>query len=574
MEQISTNNIQEIRQRWGSYTDIVEKVWVYENQGTSYWRDFQWVVPGAVISEYYVTCDNGTCLKGERLIQYNMTDRRIERFTDKGALRDIGKIDNNGKVIFVFSGYPYPAGSVQFDPVNKKFITDVWRFSETTREKFATATGFSHAETKMFQTDLSMQDSQQNNKLSIDSPQKVSNNLLVSQPKVVEKKRKNETSLINGTYQAEGGNYCVKVVQENNTLHLIEPNKESLYKKQSDGIYHFYNQKNDTTYGLRIVDDHTLDSFKPFVNGNQSTRLVLISDLSICASTAQVKVSKKQTWKDDDSDFGTMFTAVMLGAQKGFTEAAEQRRIEDETQAQFLHQLNQKNQAIAKQREQKNVSDDQPLKSVKNNTSESQLLKNNIEKQSNNQTNTIISNANKSSQVTKNTSSTQSYSSKQESYQASKKQEQSNNPSAKTLSAKSESNVNSGTLRFILYLDLKMSIDWTNVQCYSKVITLPAPIGWRSDVYGYNDTTTPSGFALANKVIDSYELILKKKCIEAANKMSSLPKVRFHKDFSVSPVYDRNIGRTISIPSADDAPEKRYKELKKNILSVEVDITK
>lgn len=431
IEQIRTTDPKVIQQRWGSYADIVEKVWVYENQGITYWRDFQWVVPGAVISEYYVTCDNGTCSKGERLIQYNIADRRIERFTDKGELKDIGKIYNNGKVIFVFSGYPYPAESIQFDPVNKKLITDIWTFSETTREKFATETGFSHAETKIFQTNLHMQDSRQNNKLSINLPQKVSNNLSISQPKVVDKKRQNETSLpsknttqtpslIKGTYQAEGGNYCVKVVQENNTLHLIEPNKESLYKKQSDGIYHFYNQKNDTTYGLRIVNDHTLDAFKPFVNGNQSTRLVFISDLSICASTAQAEVSKNQTWKDDDSDFGSMFTAIMLGAQKGFSEAAEQRRIEDDNQARLLRQIDKKNQAIIKQSD----ADVQPSKMEKNNNFNLALPKNNVDTKSQNQAKKAMNNANSSLQGSKNTSSSQSFFQSKTTNNSSKNQEQ------------------------------------------------------------------------------------------------------------------------------------------------------
>lgn len=77
-----------------------------------------------------------------------------------------------------------------------------------------------------------------------------------------------------GTYVLEGGSYSITVQREGDTLVVVEPNKRSVYKRQGDGSYHFYNPNTDATYGIRVVDEQTIEAFKPFQDGNSPTRLV------------------------------------------------------------------------------------------------------------------------------------------------------------------------------------------------------------------------------------------------------------------------------------------------------------
>ena len=77
-----------------------------------------------------------------------------------------------------------------------------------------------------------------------------------------------------GTYILEGGSYSIEVTQEGGRLTVVEPNKTSVYERQADGTYHFYNPNTDTVYGLRVVDNQTIEAFEPFVRGNAPTRLV------------------------------------------------------------------------------------------------------------------------------------------------------------------------------------------------------------------------------------------------------------------------------------------------------------
>jgi hypothetical protein len=80
----------------------------------------------------------------------------------------------------------------------------------------------------------------------------------------------------NGTYILEGGSYSIDVVQEGNTLVVVEPNKRSPYARQPDGTFHFYNPNTDTVYGIRVIDNQTIEAFKPFQEGNMPTRLVRV----------------------------------------------------------------------------------------------------------------------------------------------------------------------------------------------------------------------------------------------------------------------------------------------------------
>ena len=80
----------------------------------------------------------------------------------------------------------------------------------------------------------------------------------------------------NGTYMVEGGSYSITVEQDGDSLVVVEPNKRSEYVRQPDGSFHFYNPNTDATYGIRVLDERTIEAFKPFVDGNAPTRLVLM----------------------------------------------------------------------------------------------------------------------------------------------------------------------------------------------------------------------------------------------------------------------------------------------------------
>ena len=79
-----------------------------------------------------------------------------------------------------------------------------------------------------------------------------------------------------GTYMLEGGSYTIQIRQDGDGLVVVEPNKDSPYARVGDGEFHFYNPNTETNYGIRYVDAHTIEAFKPDVPGNVGSRLVLM----------------------------------------------------------------------------------------------------------------------------------------------------------------------------------------------------------------------------------------------------------------------------------------------------------
>lgn len=79
-----------------------------------------------------------------------------------------------------------------------------------------------------------------------------------------------------GLYMLEGGSYTIEVRQDGDTLVVVEPNKESPYGRFDDDEFHFYNPNTETNYGIRYIDDRTIEAFKPDVPGNVGSRLVLM----------------------------------------------------------------------------------------------------------------------------------------------------------------------------------------------------------------------------------------------------------------------------------------------------------
>ena len=74
----------------------------------------------------------------------------------------------------------------------------------------------------------------------------------------------------------EGGSYVIEVQRDGDGLLVVEPNKRSPYAWHSGRDFHFYNPNTDTTYGIRVIDARTIAAFKPFVDGNVASTLVLI----------------------------------------------------------------------------------------------------------------------------------------------------------------------------------------------------------------------------------------------------------------------------------------------------------
>lgn len=78
-----------------------------------------------------------------------------------------------------------------------------------------------------------------------------------------------------GTYVLEGGSYSINVTFGASTLTVTEPNKTSVYRQRgTSNEYLFTNPNNGATYGLRVVDNQTLEAFKP-VPGNVPSTLKL-----------------------------------------------------------------------------------------------------------------------------------------------------------------------------------------------------------------------------------------------------------------------------------------------------------
>lgn len=80
-----------------------------------------------------------------------------------------------------------------------------------------------------------------------------------------------------GTYMLEGGSYSIDIRSDGDSLLVVEPNKHSAYARVDEDEFHFHNHATQTTYGLRYLDERTIEAFKPDVDGNEPTRLVLMS---------------------------------------------------------------------------------------------------------------------------------------------------------------------------------------------------------------------------------------------------------------------------------------------------------
>ena len=79
-----------------------------------------------------------------------------------------------------------------------------------------------------------------------------------------------------GTYAMQDGSYSIDLQQDGNNLVVVEPNKRSVYEKQNDGSYQFYNSNTGSTFGLRLIDARTVEVYRIPLSGSPA-RLVLVS---------------------------------------------------------------------------------------------------------------------------------------------------------------------------------------------------------------------------------------------------------------------------------------------------------
>jgi len=89
----------------------------------------------------------------------------------------------------------------------------------------------------------------------------------------------------------EGGSYSIEARRDGADLVVTEPNKVSRYQTHSDSVGHFYNPNLDIVFGLRVVDERTLEAFKPHQSGAAPTRLQRVGG----SARAEIKVANDNT---------------------------------------------------------------------------------------------------------------------------------------------------------------------------------------------------------------------------------------------------------------------------------------
>ena len=105
-----------------------------------------------------------------------------------------------------------------------------------------------------------------------------------------------------GTYVIDGGGYSIDIKMDGGNLVVVEPNKTSTYEAQADGTYHFTNPNNGITYGIRVIDDRTIEAFKPGTD-NPPTRLSLLGSPGGATS---VDVADNEKWEKLAEHYGEL----------------------------------------------------------------------------------------------------------------------------------------------------------------------------------------------------------------------------------------------------------------------------
>lgn len=101
-----------------------------------------------------------------------------------------------------------------------------------------------------------------------------------------------------GTYMLEGGSYTITIEADGDGLLVREPNKDSPYTRYDEDEFHFWNDNTQTNYGLRYLDERTIEAFKPDVPGNVGSRLVLVG-----GNTGIVESDDSGRWEQLAQDY-------------------------------------------------------------------------------------------------------------------------------------------------------------------------------------------------------------------------------------------------------------------------------
>ncbi len=99
-----------------------------------------------------------------------------------------------------------------------------------------------------------------------------------------------------GTYMLEGGSYTISLEMDGGNLVVHEPNKDSSYTRQADGSFQVYNPNTNATYGIRVIDERTIEAFKPNVPESAPSRLVLIN--RAVAEGEAVSSDESEKWSE------------------------------------------------------------------------------------------------------------------------------------------------------------------------------------------------------------------------------------------------------------------------------------
>lgn len=89
--------------------------------------------------------------------------------------------------------------------------------------------------------------------------------------RMVKSENLKEIGFNDGEYATQDGYYSINVRLEGDSLTIEEPNKVSVYTRQKNSEYLYTNPKNDITYGMRVVNESTLEAFKPGIENSTTT---------------------------------------------------------------------------------------------------------------------------------------------------------------------------------------------------------------------------------------------------------------------------------------------------------------
>jgi hypothetical protein len=105
-----------------------------------------------------------------------------------------------------------------------------------------------------------------------------------------------QSALTAGSYMLDGGSYMISVEMQGPNLVVHEPNKDTTYAPQADGSFHAFNPNTNTLYGMRIVDERTLEAFKPGVPNNAPSRLILVNRATPTGS--DISSEESERWSE------------------------------------------------------------------------------------------------------------------------------------------------------------------------------------------------------------------------------------------------------------------------------------